>query len=75
MGASEKKQAPRQRNSSLQKDSGLKVEEELDALEKKINELDDKLLEIEDVEILQEMYSEKEALEKKWETLVESIER
>ncbi|MFD1609541.1 hypothetical protein ACFSBH_18135 [Oceanobacillus luteolus] len=59
----------------MQKDSGLKVEEELDALEKKINELDDKLLEIEDVEILQEMYSEKEALEKKWETLVESIER
>lgn len=75
LDASEKKQDPRQRNSSLQKDSGLKVEEELDALEKKINELDDKLLEIEDVEILQEMYSEKEALEKKWETLVESIER
>ncbi|MDL4839888.1 ribosomal protection-like ABC-F family protein [Aquibacillus rhizosphaerae] len=43
-------------------------------LEERIMELDKKLLEVKDLEVLQQLYKEKEDLEQKWEALCDQLE-
>lgn len=50
------------------------VERDLGLLEEKITALDEQLLEIEDVELLQQLYLEKEHLEEEWEVLCDQLE-
>lgn len=50
------------------------LEEGLVLLEEKIFELDKRLLEVEDLEVMQQLYKEKENLEQRWEELCDRLE-
>ncbi|MUK88923.1 ABC-F type ribosomal protection protein [Ornithinibacillus sp. L9] len=50
------------------------IEREIVSLEESITEIDKKLLEVEDLELLQQVYKEKEDLEQKWEKLCNQLE-
>lgn len=51
------------------------VEKELEMLEQKIMEVDSELSEIHDLERLQQLYKEKEKLDKQWDSLFEQLEK
>lgn len=50
------------------------LEKDLVSLEGEITELDKKLLEVDDLELIQQLYKEKEDLEQKWEELCDQLE-
>ncbi|KGX86647.1 hypothetical protein [Pontibacillus litoralis] len=50
------------------------IEQGILTLEERMTELDQKLWEAEDVELLQQLYKEKEDLEKEWEKLYDQLE-
>lgn len=63
----EKKQEPKKRKS--QDLDGERLKKDLEEVERKITLLEEKLVEIQDLEQMQEVYMEKEGLEKVWEEL------
>jgi len=73
----EKKQETRsvQKKVTKQKcEDNENLEEGLVLLEEKIFELDKRLLEVEDLEVMQQLYKEKENLEQRWEELCDRLE-
>ncbi|RKQ30410.1 ribosomal protection-like ABC-F family protein [Oceanobacillus halophilus] len=63
---------PKKENNKLLVNKNL--EKDLVSLEERIVELDEKLLGVQDLDLLQELYKEKEELEQKWEELCERLE-
>ncbi|KAB2330689.1 ribosomal protection-like ABC-F family protein [Bacillus mesophilum] len=69
----EKTVPPRQK-SPKQKDIRVNnLEEVLEEVEKKISGLEERLAEVEDLELLQQLFAEKEKLEQQWEELYEQL--
>ncbi|MEI3598720.1 MULTISPECIES: ribosomal protection-like ABC-F family protein [unclassified Oceanobacillus] len=59
---------------SERKHNENKVEKELKVLEERIIELEKKLSETQDLDLLQQLYKEKEELEEKWQALIEKLD-
>ncbi|WP_080848913.1 ribosomal protection-like ABC-F family protein [Cytobacillus gottheilii] len=74
-GAEEKKKAaPARLRSPKQKDLQPRdLEEVLEEVEKKISGLEERLAEVQDLELLQQLFAEKEKLEQQWEELYEQL--
>ncbi|WP_407658050.1 ribosomal protection-like ABC-F family protein [Lederbergia citri] len=70
-----KRNAPPPRKKEIETIAKHDVEKELEMLEHKIRELDSELSEIRDLEQLQQLYREKEELNRRWETLFEQLEK
>ncbi|MGM7721364.1 ribosomal protection-like ABC-F family protein [Metabacillus sp. Hm71] len=70
-----KKKAPALKNTIDQKNVKYEyVEKDLERVEQKISELDRRLEEIQELEHLQQLYKEKEKLERQWEELYEQLD-
>ncbi|MGP4040947.1 ribosomal protection-like ABC-F family protein [Gracilibacillus sp. D59] len=71
-----KKETPVQKDPSLNGKHGnnKNLEKDVASLEERIIDIDKKLLEYEDLELLQQLYQEKKALEHKWEELCDQLE-
>lgn len=77
----EKKELDRKQEHSLfekkpreKKHNENKIEKELNLLEGRIIELEKKLSETQDLDLLQQLYEEKEELEEKWQALIEKLD-
>ncbi|MHA6252279.1 ribosomal protection-like ABC-F family protein [Oceanobacillus sp. CAU 1775] len=70
-----KKKTPQRKVESKTQNSETHLEKDILALEERIIALDQELLEVEDLEVMQQLYNEKENLEEKWEALCEQLER
>lgn len=66
-----KKENPKQQKQQCNRNENL--ERELALLEQEVEALDKKLVAIDDVLLLQQLYKEKEDLEKKWEELCDQL--
>ncbi|GAE32886.1 ribosomal protection-like ABC-F family protein [Halalkalibacter hemicellulosilyticus] len=71
-----KKEIPSQQNELIKnkRTDNEKLEKDLVTLEERIAELDKKLLEVEELELLQQLYKEREDLEQEWEKLCDQLE-
>ncbi|MFC5732410.1 ribosomal protection-like ABC-F family protein [Cytobacillus gottheilii] len=69
----EKTVPPRQKSTKQKNIKVNNLEEVLEEVEKKISGVEERLAEVQDLEILQQLFAEKEKLEQQWEELYEQV--